>query len=322
MAEQSSRWTKLASERKQSREKGLQSISSIQTDISESEEARGAQELNVRYDGRLRRYRRSWQKITSDIKILSWISGYRIVFSSNPVQLYVLSEPKWSSKEMHAIKISLNLLLKIGVIKECNERSNDQFLSNISLVPKPDGSQRMILNLKSLNNFLVTNHFKIEDHRSVSRIITQNCFMATIDLKDAYFLIPIESSYRKFLRFRFNKILYEFNCMPFGLCVAPLVFTKLMKPVVSHLRSRGLLSVLYLDDFLLFGDSYEKCLMNINTTCKLLEDLGFIINKKKSSLIPRQTCKYLGFNYNSVSMTISLPCDKRIKILQLKKKKK
>ncbi|XP_031344364.1 uncharacterized protein LOC116171583 isoform X1 [Photinus pyralis] len=141
--------------------------------------------------------------------------------------------------------------------------------------------------------------------------------MCTVDLKDAYYLIPIHPCHRKYLRFCFNGKLYEWNCLPFGLSCAPWVFTKILKPVVSLLREKGLLSVVYLDDFLLLGRTRSECISNVTETVKLLECLGFIVNYKKSNLIPNQTCKYLGFVYNSRTMSLSLPSDKRLKLIKL-----
>ena len=80
--------------------------------------------------------------------------------------------------------------------------------------------------------------------------------MSTLDLKDAYFLIRIHDTSRKYLRFIFNDRLYEFNVLPFGLSTAPFVFTKIMKPVIKLLRSCGYMSTVYLDDILLM-----KCLL-------------------------------------------------------------
>lgn len=157
----------------------------------------------------------------------------------------------------------------------------------------------MILHLKYLNKFVLIAHFKLEDHRTVQKLLTKNCFLATIDLKDAYMLLPVAASHRKYLRFMVNNVLFEFTCLPFGLCTAPFAFTKFIKPLVAFLKNRGFLSVPYLDDFLLIGKSYNACLENLHVTCSLLKDLVFLINFKKSSLEPSQTCRYLGFIYNS-----------------------
>lgn len=106
--------------------------------------------------------------------------------------------------------------------------------------------------------------------------------MSTIDLKDAYHLVRVRKSDRRFLRFYFEGRLYEHTCLPFGLNTAPYTFTKLMKPVIIKLRKMGFVSVIYLDDIILFGSSYVDCLKNLEETCLLLESLGFILNKEKS----------------------------------------
>ncbi|XP_031328844.1 uncharacterized protein LOC116160094 isoform X1 [Photinus pyralis] len=222
---------------------------------------------------------------------------------------------RWSKTELSVVKIHLTSLLCNGVISKCRP-SRGQFVSNIFLVPKPDGSHRLILNLKELNQYIETQHFKLEDYRSVTKLVTENCFFASLDLKDAYHLVPIRVKDRKFLRFYFEEELFQFNCLPFGLCTAPLVFTKILKPVFAKLRLQNFGSNVYLDDFLLLGDSFRDCLSNVATTRSLLEELGFIINEKKSRFTPNQSIQYLGLVFNSRSMTVSLPVEKQKRILQ------
>lgn len=104
---------------------------------------------------------------------------------------------------------------------------------------------RFILNLKALNKFINTQHFKLEDLRTLLKIIDKDYFSATIDLKDAYFLLKIHPESRKYLRFiledEYNTNMFEFSLLPFGLCTAPFIFTKLMNPIMKLLRSYGFL---------------------------------------------------------------------------------
>lgn len=94
--------------------------------------------------------------------------------------------------------------------------------------------------------------------------------MATLDLK-AYCLVQIAIEYpRKFLRFKFNGDIFEFNCLSFGLSTALFVSTKLMKPVISFLRDGGYASVIYLDNILLFRMSEQKCEENVKQMIELL----------------------------------------------------
>lgn len=225
------------------------------------------------------------------------------------------ANPKFSDTEIKELKLSITKLLTMGAIIKCKDMP-DQFISKIFLIPKKDGTYRFILNLKMLNKFINSEHFKMEDIRTASKLINKNCFMATIDLQDAYFLVPIHDVSKKYLRFKFQGNTFEFQCLPFGLSLAPLVFTKLMKPVVTHLRNQGLLLVIYLDDLLCINNTYESCIDSVSAARELLESLGFVINKDKSNLLPSQIQTFLGFELNSKHMCLSLPDKKRQNIFK------
>ena len=149
---------------------------------------------------------------------------------------------------------------------------------------------------------------------SAVRLMTPNCFMASIDLKDAYYVVPIADEHRKYLRFCWQGSLYQYTCMPNGLSSAPKCFTKLLKPVYSTLRQYGHLNVGYIDDSCLQGSDTKECLLNISDTQTLFTDLGFVINVDKSCVIPAQQINFLGFVLGSVSMTITLTDDKKAKV--------
>lgn len=143
----------------------------------------------------------------------------------------------------------------------------------------------------------------------------KNCYMASIDLKDAYYTVPVALEHRKYLRFFWRNRLFQYTCLPNGLASAPRYFTKLLKPVYSTLRSQGYLNVGYIDDSYLQGDSKTECRSNILTTLKLLESLGFLINHEKSVLQPCQKLAFLGFLLDSVNMKVFLTAEKREKII-------
>lgn len=293
----------------------------LQTETSVQEQLQTLNSNVSKYAGRLRHFIEIWKEITTDQVIISWLKGYKIPFDIPPKQFHIPKERGMSKIECQNTKRCVDKLLKMGAISKCKP-VKDQFISSIFLVPKPDGSHRLILNLKNLNKFITPQHFKMEDRKTVLNLISHKCFMATVDLKDAYLLIPIDKNYKKYLRFQFNNQLYEYCCLPFGLCTAPLVFTKIIRPIVANLRSKGFLSVVYIDDFLLLGDTFQDCKKNIKTTCKLLERLGFIIGKSKSKMVPSTSCKFLGFLYDSVGMKIQLTIERKLKVLNMIRKLK
>lgn len=119
-----------------------------------------------------------------------------------------------------------------------------------------------------------TEHFKLEDLRSAINLIFPDCFMCTIDLQDAYFTIPIHKDSKRFLRFSFNGKIYQFICLPFGLCTAPYIFTKIMKVPIQNLRLRGFIIVNYLDDMLIIAPNEDICRRRGNITCNFLRSLA------------------------------------------------
>ena len=160
-----------------------------------------------------------------------------------------------------------------------------------------------------LNVFVKYIHFKMENVNSLIDLLRPNDFIATIDLKDAYFTVPIHQDYSKYLRFWWNG-LYEFTVLPFGLSSSPRVFTKVMKPILAFCRGKGIRVVIYRDDIAVPGVSYDDCLSNVAQVISILERMGFIINRKKSQLTPCQAATYLGNFINSCEFKISLPPDK------------
>ena len=141
-------------------------------------------------------------------------------------------------------------------------------------------------------------------------LLKPNDFMAKIDLKDAYFTVPIWKGHQKFLRFLWKGTQWEFACLPFGIASAPRVFTKILKPVIGLLRKQGIRLIIYLDDFLLMASTKETLSYHVTLTVTLLEMLGFVVNYQKSHLNPTQSIEFLGFHINSIMLTISLPLDK------------
>ena len=110
---------------------------------------------------------------------------------------------------------------------------------------------------------------------------------------------------------------YQYIVLPDGFSPAVRVFTKDLIPPFKYLRSKGHLSIKYIDDSLLLGETFEICLNNIRATVKLLQELGFTIHPEKSVLVPTQQIIFLGFVIDSVKMTITLTDERKQSIYTL-----
>ena len=166
-------------------------------------------------------------------------------------------------------------MLEKGAIREAIH-CKDQFVSHLFLVSKKDGGQRPVINLKELNTFLPYKHFKMEGLHLLKEILERGDYLCKLDLRDAYFCVPLNKQSRKYVRLEWEGSLYEFFCLCFGLGLAPRLFTKLIKVPISILCKLYIRIIVYLDDFLILGKTLEQSILSRNGVIYLLQNLGFV----------------------------------------------
>jgi len=122
-----------------------------------------------------------------------------------PLSVQPIFLPPVCREKRLALSLEIESMLEKNAVEELpTERWTPVFYSRIFLVRKKSGSWRPIIDLSALNKFVVSPHFKMETPRGVISAIRPGQWATSIDLKDAYFNIPILKSVRKFLRFTFN----------------------------------------------------------------------------------------------------------------------
>ena len=267
--------------------------------------------------GNIRNYVHNWKKITSDKNIIDIVTdGLQLNFTDCPPQGSEPFEYPRGQNEHYTINEEVNKLLAKEVIKPCG-RETGEYFSSLFTRDKKDGTYRTILNLKSLNQDCDTAHFKMESLKQALYMVRRGHFLASIDIKDAFYSVPINEDHKKYLKFAWNGKLFQFCAMPNGYCDAMRIFTKILKPVFATLREQGYESVIYVDDSLLQGETFQECLDNIMATLECLESLGFVIHPDKSIFIPTQEIIFLGFIINTRDMTVRLTVEKKEKIIGL-----
>ena len=184
------------------------------------------------------------------------------------------------------------------------------FYSTYFVVPKKDGGVRPILNLKPLNRCLPKQRFKMETLQSIISMMQPGLWLASVDLKDAYFHVPIAKKQWKYLRFAINGRAFQYKVTPFGLSPAPRLFTKVIDIIIVWLRLRGIRLHAYLDDVILIGSSPQEVLHALRMTIQVFAMAGFIINVKKSDLTPSQDLVYIGGRFRTDLGRVFLPEDR------------
>ena len=118
--------------------------------------------LNQAFAGRISLFQLNWKVLTHDHWVLQTVSeGYHIPLSSHPVQLTPPHNPHLSSKDQSALEDEVKALLQKQAIQHLSNVPTG-FYSNMFMVPKKGGGQGPVINLKPLNHFVKSGHFKME----------------------------------------------------------------------------------------------------------------------------------------------------------------
>ena len=254
--------------------------------------------------GNLKNHLTKWENVTSDKIILDIIKiGLKLDVIDTPKSNSKFTFPL-SHEEKLIVKKEVALLKGKNIVAKANVTENNTFVSGVFTRSKKDGSKRMILNLKRLNKFVDYKHFKMESLQNVLELIRPGVYMASIDLKDAFYSAPVHKNQQAYLKFFVEEYL-KFVCMPNGYGPAVRIFTKISKTPFSILREIGFLSVVYVDGSYLQRDCYEDCFSIVLNTIEVIRSLGFTIIPEKSKFIPTQCIAFFGFILNSVQMAIT-----------------
>ena len=220
------------------------------------------------------------------------------------------------SAKMQILKEEVTALLQkhaIEEVKTCHPRRG--FFSRIFLVKKRSGGWRPVIDLSRLNKFVLCPHFKMETLDTVRMSLQKGDWATSLDLRDAYFHIPIHQKSHRYLRFFFKGKIYQFRALPFGLSVSPYVFSRVLKAVLRHVRRLGIRVHAYLDDWLQLSVSEVQSWQHSRRLLNIILELGFVPNWEKSELVPTQKFCFLGARFNLIKGQVG-PSLERISTFQ------
>ena len=267
---------------------------------------------------RLKTFADRWQYLFPNSITHTWLrEGVPLQFLDKPPVLQRTPVDFITSQEQEFQKhLAAQEMLQKGVIEVIKDRSSPGMYHRLFMRPKPDGTLRPIIDLSPLNKLIYNETFKMETPVSIRQALQIGEHTLQLDLKDAYFHIPIRKAYRKYMRFTANGVVYQYRALPFGLSIAPRIFTKILVPVVTLLRKALIRVHAYLDDWIMRLHDQSLADRTAYLVVKLLRMLGWLINFPKSFLAPRVHFEFIGLEWDLHHGIIK---PRRAKILQLKK---
>jgi hypothetical protein len=168
---------------------------------------------------------------------------------------------------------------------KCIRESIASFYSFAFLVPKPNGTWRMVLNFKGLNKATTNvDRWPIPYIEHLLRNIGQlkPKFFAVMDLTKGFYQCEIDKGSSQYTAFITSTGVYEWLRVPMGITAAPSHFQRIIANEV--LRGLvGFICMVYIDDVIVFGDSEESYLANLSTVLERFEKYGIIVNSEKCS---------------------------------------
>ena len=233
--------------------------------------------------GRLRINISYWESIGTSQFILNVIrDGYKIPFYYTPSSVHLLNN-KSALHNAEFVASAITELLKVGSVVEC--QSPPVVVNPLSVSVQSNGKKRLILDLRHVNFFVKKSKIKFEDAKSFLECLLArpSAWACSFDIKSGYHHIEIFESDQQFLGFSWDfsgvTKYFKFTVLPFGLSVGPYIFSKVMRPLVKHWRSKALTIVVYLDDGISAARSFSRCEEQSLLVRSDLVKSGFVPNK-------------------------------------------
>lgn len=243
------------------------------------------QECRSRLIQMLRKYPQVFSQHDGDLGHTTTITHRINTTTDTPVKLPYRPIPPAQIEE---VKNHLKQLLDTGVIRE----SNSSYASPIVLVRKKTGDLRMCCDHRLLNNRTVKDSYplpRIED--SLDKLHGARYF-SSLDLKSAYNQVDIDERDRHKSAFTTPFGLFEFNRMSFGLCGSPATFQRLMQSIFRD--ELYLCMLVFLDDLLIYSETVESHLAQLETVFQKLQQHGLKIEPQKCKFFQEEV-SYLGW---------------------------
>ena len=167
--------------------------------------------------------------------------------------------------QQEIVKKQVSEMLEDGVIRP----SQSPWSSPVLLAKKKSGDWRFCIDFRKINAVTKRDVYPLPRIDDLLDMIKGSTYFSSIDLASGYWQVPMKEESKEITAFRTPHGLYEFNVLPFGLSNAPATFQRMMDKVLQEKIGKGVL--VYLDDVLVFGRTFEKHLNNLNDVLSLLE---------------------------------------------------
>lgn len=180
-------------------------------------------------------------------------------------------------KHKEVVKNFIEEMLKADLIEE----TNSPWLSNLLVVPKPEGrGQRICLDLRPLNARIQNAFVHLGRIEDLLNKAAGHKFFTNIDMVSGYYQIRLDEESKKYCSFISEFGNFAMKVLPFGLKTAPSNFTAILRRIFKGCEAFVLI---FLDDILIIGQTFMEHLENIRTVLQIFVKYGLKLKLSKSN---------------------------------------
>ncbi|GJW97653.1 reverse transcriptase domain-containing protein [Tanacetum coccineum] len=184
------------------------------------------------------------------------------VLNSLMRNVYPISESPWVSP--------VHCVLKKGGITVVANKENELIPTHLVT------GWRVYIDYRKLNEATQKDHFPLPFMDQMLERLARNKFYCFLDGFSGYFQILVDPQDQEKTTFTCPYGTFAYRRMPFGLCNAPGTFQRCMMAIFHDMIEKTM--EVFMDDFSVFGDSFDSCLSNLEKMLKRCEDTNLVLN--------------------------------------------
>lgn len=241
------------------------------------------------------------------IKIEKLIEKYNTIFAKNKYDIGTVTDyearidllvDKYCSKRPYRCTIEDKKEIEDQVAKllenKLIEESYSPFAAPVTLAFKREENKRsrLCIDFRELNKIIIpqAQPFPLIDDLIIK---TRNCkYFTTLDINSAFWSIPLRIEDRQKTGFVTQDGHFQWTCLPFGLKTSPAIFQRILSNILRKHNLKDF-SENYIDDILIFSESFEEHIEHIEKVIKAIVNEGFRLKFKKCTFAA-ESVKYLG----------------------------
>ncbi|XP_039174653.1 protein NYNRIN-like [Crotalus tigris] len=248
---------------------------------------------------------------------LVWVQpGNRGGLEIEPLKIKLKPQSEVVSQKQYNISMEgrkglqpiIDQLVKDGLLEGTMSPYNTPILP----VRKPDGTYRIVQDLRLLNFIVETRHPVVPNPYTIlGKIPVEHKWFSVVDLKDAFWSCPLDKDSRALFAFEWEnpftgrKQQYQWTVLPQGFTESPNLFGQVLEQTLEKFKlPKGVKMIQYVDDLLISGkkktDTEEGTIALLN----FLAQQGLRVSKGKLQFV-EQEVKYLGHLISQGSRRIS-----------------